>query len=114
MAPIVPFIPLITGVLGAAATVTTAVISNNQAKDAAKRQVKYQEQLTAQEAATEAEEKRITQESLQRQQAYGASLLEGNTGLNNVLSGGYNEENYLGGSLLGNTLGSSSVSSVFA
>lgn len=116
MAPVVPFIPLITGVLGAAATVTTAVMSNNQAKKAEKRQAAYQQQLADQQAATEAEEKRLTDESNQRNRAYGASLLQGNTQLDNILSGSWDDEEDIGGgaTLLGETLQPMSVQSMFA
>lgn len=96
-------------ILGAVATIGSSVIgaiaSNSQAKDAAKRQQEYQNQLAAQEAATVAEEKRLTEEAKQRSKAYGASLLDSGTNLQNMLSGGYSNEQ-VGGSLLTTGLGS--------
>lgn len=114
MAPVVPFIPLITGVLAAGATVASTVMSNNQAEASQKRQLEYQKQLQAQDAATEAEEKRLAQEAEQRSRAYGSSLLNSDTTLNNNLSGGFNDTgDSLGGASL-ITGGLSSVESMFS
>jgi hypothetical protein len=113
MAPVIPFIPLITGLAGAAATVTGAVISGRQADKAAKRQQSYYDKIAKQEAATEAEQNRITKESRDRAQAYGASLLADNTQLNNMLSGGWDDEEY-STTILNTGVQSNSVSSMFA
>lgn len=114
-------------IAGAIATVAAAAIgagaslyankkSTEAANQAQQRQQEYYNQLAANEAATKAEEDRITRESLERNRAYGASLLDNGTALKNMLSGGYNEgvlddENK---SVLSSTLGSGSVSSMFA
>ena len=75
----------------------------------------YQKQIQAQNAATDAEEKRLSQEAQQRSRAYGASLLNSDTTLQNNYSGSLNEENdVLGSSLLTNVLSSGSVESMFA
>lgn len=118
MAPVVPFLGLIGSVIGAGATIMATSMSNRQAEKASQRQAAYQQQLMDQQAATEAEEKRITDESNQRNRAYGASLLQGNTQLDNILSGSWNDEENVGGSggntLLGETLQPMSVQSMFA
>lgn len=109
---------IVGGVATIGSTVISAVSSNRQADKAAERQEKYQKQLAQQEAATEAAEKQKTQEALDRQNAYGASLLDGNTALDNMLSGGYSSDDISNSeslSLLGNTLQSgSTVQSMFA
>lgn len=102
----------ITAIAGAAASVYGTISSNRQAEKSAQRQAEYQKQLAAEEAATEAEQKRITQEAIDRSNAYGASLLAGNTALNNNLSGNYQDEQ-LGSSILSSSLGSG-VSSLFS
>ena len=79
-------------VAAAAGGVYSAVDSHRQAKKAEARQDAYQKQLAAEEAAAEAEEQRIKDETLARQQAYGASLLDDSTALNNALSGGFSDE----------------------
>ncbi len=116
MAPVVPFLGLIGTVIGAGATIASTVMSNRQADKAAKRQAEYQKQLADQQAAADAEEKRLTDESNQRNRAYGASLLQGNTQLDNILSGSWDDEEDIGGgaTLLGETLQPMSVQSMFA
>lgn len=110
---------LIGAALGAAATIGSTIMSNKQAEKSAKRQAEYQQSLLDQQAATEAEEKRITDEANERNRAYGASLLDGNTQLDNALTG-YNSEYTLDNdnkySLLSNTLspGSTNVQELFA
>lgn len=111
MAPVVPFLGFIGTALGAAASVYGTISSNKQAEESAARQAEYQKQLAAQEAATEAEEKRLAQEAQARTKAYGASLLNNNTALDNMLSGGYSSEQ-LGGSVISSNLGSG-VDSIF-
>lgn len=114
MAPLVPFIPLITGVLAAGATVASTIMSNNQAKESQERQLEYQKQLQAQEAATEAEEKRLAQEAEQRSRAYGASLINSDSTLQNNYSGSFNDEGDSLGSSSLITNGLTSVESMFA
>lgn len=97
MAPVVPFIGLIGTIIGAGATIASTVMNNKQAEKSAQRQAAYQQQALQLQQNTEAEEKRITQEARQRSQAYSASLLDNDTNLNNMLSGGYSDNN-LGGS----------------
>lgn len=113
MAPVVPFLGLIGTVIGAGATIASSVISNRQADKASKRQQEYQQQLANQEAAAQAEEKRITDEANQRNRAYGASLLQGNTQLDNILTSSWDEEEN-STSLLSQTLQPMSVQSMFA
>ena len=98
----------------AAGGIYSAVDSHRQAKKAEKRQAAYQKQVAAEEAAAAAEEKRIKDETLARQQAYGASLIEGSTQLNNVLSGGGYTDESDDYSLLTTKVGSSSVDEMFA
>lgn len=113
MAPVVPFLPLIGTVIGTAGSVATAVMSNRQAKKAEQRQADYQQQLANQEAETKAKEKKLTDESNQRNRAYGASLLQGNTQLDNILTSSWDEEEN-STSLLSQTLQPMSVQSMFA
>lgn len=114
MAPVVPFLGLIGTVIGAGATIASSVISNRQAEKASKRQAEYQQQLLNQQAATEAEEKRLVDESNQRNRAYGASLLQGNTQLDNILTSSWKEEEGTSTSLLSQTLQPMNVQSMFA
>lgn len=116
MAPVVPFLGLIGTVIGAGATIATAVMSNRQAEKSAARQAEYQQKLLDQQTATAAEEKRLTDESNQRNRAYGASLLQGNSQLDNILTGSWDDEEEIGGgsTLLGETLQPMSVQSMFA
>jgi hypothetical protein len=110
---------LVGAALGAAATIGSTIISTKQAEKASKRQAEYQQSLLDQQRATEAEEQRITNEANERNRAYGASLLDGNTQLDNALTG-YNSEYSLSNdqdySLLSNTLkpGSTNVQELFA
>ena len=104
--------------LGAAATIGATVISTRQAEKASKRQAAYQQSLLDQQKATEAEEQRITNEANERNRAYGESLLNGNSQLDNALTGYSSElDNEEGNfSLLSNTLqpGSTNVQELFA
>lgn len=109
MAPVIA-----AAVISAAAAVTTSVISSKQADKASKRQQEYQQQVLNQQKETEAKEKQLTDESKQRSRAYGLSLLDSDTNMQNMLSGGYDEENLGNNSLLSNTLGSGSVGSMFS
>lgn len=101
-------------VAAAAGTAYGAIDSHRQAKKAEKRQADYQNKIAAEEAAAAAEEQRIKDETLARQKAYGASLIEGNTQLNNVLSGGGYTDESDDYSLLTTKVGSSSVDEMFA
>lgn len=116
MAAIGSVLGLIGTVVTAGATIASTIMSNNAAKDSQERQIEYQKQIQAQNAATEAEEKRLSQEAQQRSRAYGASLLNSDTTLQNNYSGSFNDESdALGGSsLLTNELSSGSVESMFA
>lgn len=101
-------------VAAAAGTAYGAIDSHRQAKKAEKRQADYQNKIAAEEAAAAAEEQRIKDETLARQQAYGASLIEGSTSLNNMLSGGYSD-NPTDFSLLKTELGvGTTVDDIFA
>lgn len=103
--------------LGAAATIGSTIISTNQAEKASKRQAAYQQSLLDQQKATEAEEQRITNEANERNRAYGESLLNGNSQLDNALTGYSSELDNEGNfSLLSNTLqpGSTNVQELFA
>lgn len=103
------------GILASVAgTAYGAIDSHRQAKKAEKRQADYQNKIAAEEAAAAAEEQRIKDETLARQQAYGASLIEGSTQLNNVLSGGGYTDESDDYSLLTTKVGSSSVDEMFA
>ncbi len=115
MAPVVPFLGLIGTVLTVAGGITTAVMSNKQADKAAKRQQDYLNQLQQQQEVTEAEEKRLTDEANQRNKAYSASLLQSNSQLDNILSGGWDDENQdNSNTLLSNTLQPMNVQQIFA
>lgn len=106
---------MIIGTIAAVGGTTYSIIdSNRQAKKAEKRQAAYEQKLAAEQAAADAEEQRIKDETLARQKAYGASLIGDNTQLTNVLSsGGYSDE-ASDFSLLRTELGSSSVDEMFA
>ena len=107
MAPVVPFIPLITAALGAAATVTSTVVSSNQAKKSEERALEYQKQLAAEEQAAREKEDLLNAQSIERSRAYSASLLQGDSLLNNSLTGFDDESNTSILSSRGNSLGSS-------
>lgn len=104
--------------LGAAATVTTGIISANQARAAAEQQAQaqqsYYDSITAEKEATVATEKRITEETRSRARDYAAGLLASDTNLYSVLNpSGYNSEETTSTPLLGNAL-KGGVSSMFA
>lgn len=107
MAPVVPFIPLITAAIGAAATVTSTVVSSNQAEKSEKRALDYQKQLAAEEQAAREKEDLLNKQSIERSRAYNASLIQSDSLLNNSLTGF--DEDYDTGILSnkGNSLGSS-------
>lgn len=108
---------IVSAVVAAGASITSTVLSNNAAKKSQERQINYLKETQAQEAATAAEEKRLSQEAQQRQKAYGASLLNTDTLMNNMYSNKVNEQDDpLGNSsLLVNELsGMNSVRSIFA
>lgn len=107
---------LIVGLVGAAATITSTLITTKQANDAADRQINYQRQINAQEAEAAAQEQQIAKDAAERSRAYGASLLASDTQLNNLLSGGYDDDDYTfgGGTILTNSLASGGVQSMFA
>ena len=116
MAPVAPFIGLIGTIIGAGATIASTVMNNKQAEKSAKRQAEYQQQALQMQQETVAEEKRLTQEARQRSQAYSASLLDSDSTLNNMLSGGYSD-NSLGGSgslLVNEPVAGKSVESIFS
>lgn len=115
MAPVVPFIPLVVGLAGAVATVTGSIISSRQADAAAKRQEEYNNKLQAEQQAAQAKEQQLAAEAAERSRAYGASLLESDTAKDNLLSGSWDDEDYLGsGSVLTNSLQPGGVQSMFA
>jgi hypothetical protein len=101
--------------VAAGTSIYSTVQSNKQAKDSARRQQAYYNKLAAEQAATEAEEKRLTAEAEQRSRAYGASLLDSGTQLQNMLSGGYNEdEKTFGSGIITQELQPMGVQSLFA
>lgn len=117
MAPVVAIAPLLMAATAAASAgvgIYSAVQSNKQAKEAEKRQAAYNAQLKADQEATAAKEKQLAADAKARSRAYGSSLVDSGTQLNNMLSGGYDDEDYVGGSVLGSSLGSADVSSMFA
>lgn len=102
-------------VAGLGASVYSTISSNKQAKKTAAQQAAYQQSLLDQQTATEAEEKRIQTESTERNRAYGASLVEGNTQLSNALNSSWEDDDDSSStSILGNTLQSTGVQSIFA
>lgn len=97
-------IPAIITAVAAVATTTISVISSNkQAERQAAAQKEYQQQLIAQQQAEQAEEKRIKDEAAERNKAYGASLLDGNTMTSNILTSSWSDENAGGNTLLSGT-----------
>lgn len=99
----------------AGATMAVSRASERQAQAQAQVQQSYYNSLQAQAEATKAEEDRITNESNQRARAYAAGLLNSDTNLYSVLNpSGYNSESSGEYQLLGNSLRSGSVSSMFA
>lgn len=107
---------LVVGALSAAATVASTIISSRQADDAAERQEKYNNQLLAEQKSAQAQEKQIAKDAAERSRAYGASLLSSDTQLDNLLSGGYDDDDYTfgGGTILTNSLTPGGVQSMFA
>lgn len=106
----------VAGIAGAATSVVSAVQSNKQAKEAEKRQNAYYNQLQQEQAATAAKEKQLTNDAKERSRLYGASLIDTGTQLKNMLSGGYDDEDYTGGTILTSSLTSANggVASIFA
>lgn len=96
--------PVIAAIIGATASVAgtgvSMIASNNQAKKSAKAQAAYQKQLLDQQKATEASEKQARQAAADRARAYGESLLDGNSQLNNILTDSWDDEPEFGGSLI--------------
>lgn len=117
MAPVIPIIAGVAKAVAAVAavggTIYSTVQSARQANAAAKRQEDYYNKIAQQEAATAAEQKRIDKESQDRARAYGASLLSDNTQMNNMLSGGWEDDDY-STTILNSGVQSGSVSSMFA
>jgi hypothetical protein len=100
-----------------AASIFGTIQSTKQATAQAKAQQAYYNKLSAEEAATEAEETRITTETQDRTRAYAASLINSDTLLNNNLSGSYDDENTTMGSgsiIKSDSLQGLSVQSMFA
>ena len=94
---------LIAAVVSAAATTYSAVSSNKQAEKANKRNLAYQKELAQQEADAQAKEQQLALEAIQRERAYGASLLNADSLLSNATYVGEENDSY---GVLGNTLGS--------
>lgn len=94
---------LIAAVISAAATTYSAVSSNKQAEKANKRNLAYQKELAQQEADAQAKEQQLALEAIQRERAYGASLLDADSLLSNATYVGEENDSY---GVLGNTLGS--------
>lgn len=93
---------LIGAVIAAAATTYSTVSSNKQADKANKRNLAYQRELAQQEADAQAKEQQLALEAIQRERAYGASLLNADTLLSNSTYVGEENDSY---GVLGNTLG---------
>lgn len=94
---------LIAAVVSAAATTYSAVSSNKQADKANKRNLAYQRELAQQEADAQAKEQQLALEAIQRERAYGASLLDADSLLSNATYVGEENDSF---GVLGNTLGS--------
>lgn len=77
---------IIAATIAAAATIGGTVISSRNAAAAQDRQLEYQKQVLAQQRADEAAEKKLQKETQDRNRAYGASLLDGNSQLDNILT----------------------------
>ena len=93
---------LIGAAVSAATAVGTTVYSSTQQNKAEKRQRAYQQAILDEEAAAEAREKELAMQSKQRSKAYGASLLDSDTTLDNALtSGGFTNDLDNSYSLLG-------------
>lgn len=96
-------LPIIIKAVAAVATIATTtmsiVSSNNQAKKQLAAQKEYQQQLLEQQQQATAEEQRIRNEADERNRAYGASLLDGNTMMSNVLTDSWSDED-AGGTML--------------
>lgn len=93
---------LIGAVIAAAATTYSAVSSNKQADKANKRNLAYQRELAQQEADAQAKEQQLALEAIQRERAYGASLLNADTLLSNSTYVGEENDSF---GVLGSTLG---------
>lgn len=107
---------IVAAALTATASIASAVTSSRQADKANKRQMQYQQQVAQQEADTAAKEKRLQQESIARSKAYGASLLNADTNMQNLLNtGGYGEDKLGSSGIISDTLRSgTSVQSMFS
>lgn len=81
MAPIVPIIGAVIATVG---TVAATAMSNKAAKEQQKRQLDYQQQLNAEQRATQAQEQQLQTDSKNRTSAYALSLLDNNTTLNSL------------------------------
>lgn len=87
-----PVVAAVAAVATTAASVWGTVQSSKQAAAQTKVQQSYYNKILEDEAATEAEENRITAETQDRTRAYAASLIDSDTLLNNNLSGSYDDE----------------------
>lgn len=108
---------IIAATVAAAATIGSTMISSRQAADAQERQLAYQKQIQEQQAADEATEKKLQNEAQERNRAYGASLLDGNSQLDNILTSSWDGSDSDAGSTELTTtsdFNSGSVSSMFA
>lgn len=89
-----PIVPIIGAVVAAVGTVASTVMSNKAAKEQQKRQIEYQQQLNAEQKATQEQEKQLQTDSRSRTNAYALSLLDNNTTLNSL--SGMPEDEQLG------------------
>lgn len=109
---------IIGGVTAIATTTVSAISANKQADKQAAAQKEYQQQLLAQQQAEEAEEKRIKNEAAERNRAYGASLLDSNSMMSNMLTDSWSDEEADGTTLLSGAPAAASdnqgVTSMFA
>ena len=99
-----------TAVIGAGASIFGTIASNNAAEESARRQTEYQQSLLNQEKETEAKEKQQRTDALERQRAYGASLLDSDSTIGNTLA---LDDDTTNNDILTNKLGSG-VDSMFA
>lgn len=95
---------IIAAAIAAVASVSTTAYSSHQQKKSEERQRDYQQAILDEEAAAEEKEKELARQSRERSKAYGMSLLNSDTTLNNALtSGGFSNDLDNSYSLLGST-----------
>lgn len=95
---------IVAAAIAAVASIGTTVYSSHQQEKSEERQRDYQQAILDEETAAEEKEKELARQARERSKAYGMSLLNSDTTLNNALtSSGFSNDLDNSYSLLGST-----------